>query len=355
MKKQKMLITLAGLVAAVATVATIKTYTLAGDGPGTLAEESLGAQETAFDVGGPTIFELGPGQISDDGGSVFIDNPVADDEPGEVHGNPPLHGDPPPKEDVEDPDDQAVRVGPGTGLLIDPLLATGAEVKLTGEVVKQPFFSVGGTIILVDGERVQVMEYREAAALEAEAAHISPDGSSTGTTMVMWVSPPHFFRTETAIVLYVGENPEVIEALRSVLGTQFAGQTTPVPTPSEQVPQVAENPAISHGMPEPSLAFEGVKYTYSENFYAAPDGEESVFSWPGAQINADDMEAIGTTTEANTHWPGEQRLNGFLKVYRLKSEGTTDVYTFTPVEISENSEDGKTITTKASWTRWTAN
>ena len=200
MKKQKMLITLAGLVAAVATVATITTYTLAGDGSGTLAEESLGAQETAFDVGGPTIFELGPGQISDDGGSVFIDNPVADDEPGEVHGNPPLHGDPepvdgtqvpgtepdiepiepgevhegpplhgdpPPKEDVEDPDDQAVRVGPGTGLLIDPLLATGAEVKLTGEVVKQPFFSVGGTIILVDGERVQVMEYREAAALAA--------------------------------------------------------------------------------------------------------------------------------------------------------------------------------------------
>jgi len=77
---------------------------------------------------------------------------------------------------------------------------------------------------LVDGEPVQVMEYRDAAALEADAGHISPDGSSTGTTMVTWIAPPHFFRTDTAIVLYVGESPQVIEALTSVLGLQFAGR-----------------------------------------------------------------------------------------------------------------------------------
>ncbi len=129
-----------------------------------------------------------------------------------------------PKEDVEDPGGEVVRVSPGTGDLIDLLLATGADVNVTAEVVKQPFFSVAGTIILVDGERVQVMEYRDPAALEAEAAHISPDGSSIGTTMVSWVAPPHFFRTETTIVLYVGENPKVIEALTSVLGPQFAGR-----------------------------------------------------------------------------------------------------------------------------------
>ena len=145
--------------------------------------------------------------------------PVLDDESGEV-----VAVTPPPEEDHEDAGDQEVRVGRGTGQLIDPLLATGADVKVTGEVVKQPFFSVAGTIILVNGERVQVLDYSDADDPEA-AAHISPDGSSIGTTMVSWVAPPpHFFRTETAIVLYVGENPKVIEVLTSVLGPQFAGR-----------------------------------------------------------------------------------------------------------------------------------
>jgi len=42
--------------------------------------------------------------------------------------------------------------------------------------------------------------------------------------MVTWVTPPHFFKSETAIVLYVGDSPKVIEALTSVLGPQFAGR-----------------------------------------------------------------------------------------------------------------------------------
>ena len=82
---------------------------------------------------------------------------------------------------------------------------------------------MAGTIILVNGERVQVLDYGDADDPEA-AAQISADGSSIGTTMVSWVAPPHFFRTESAIVLYVGENHDVIDALTSVLGPQFAGR-----------------------------------------------------------------------------------------------------------------------------------
>ena len=72
------------------------------------------------------------------------------------------------------------------------------------------------------------MDYGDAAALEAEAAGISPTGSSVANngqaSMILWDAPPHFFRTETAIVLYVGDSPKVIEALTSVLGPQFAGR-----------------------------------------------------------------------------------------------------------------------------------
>ncbi len=169
MKKQKMLITLAGLVVAFATTATVAAYTLAGDGSSLSATtgESATTQESKSES------------------------------------------------------------AQGTGGL-DALLATGVEVELTDEVVSEGIFSVDGTIILINGERVQVMEYRDAAALEAEAAGISPTGSSVAThgqaSMILWDAPPHFFRTETAIVLYVGDSPKVIEALTSVLGPQFAGR-----------------------------------------------------------------------------------------------------------------------------------
>ena len=316
MKKHKMLITLAGLVVAVATTATVAAYTLAGDGSDAPVGESTGTEGPAFlddklptDFGSgfgssedpplhgdptyetwlkdnpptddmtdtPPTFNPGPGQVGDDG-SVFVDlpdtgggaigipdpsgtwpkdNPPTDD----MTDTPPLHGDPPPPvgrpqqepvdgnavphiapdieplepgevvtvrppptDDVEDLYDQLDRVDPSTGLLIDPLLATSAEVKVTGEVVSEGIFSVDGRVFEVYGETVQVMNYGDAAALEAEATRISPDGSSVGTTMVMWVGSPHFFRTESLIALYVGESASVLEALTKVMGPQFAGR-----------------------------------------------------------------------------------------------------------------------------------
>ena len=95
-------------------------------------------------------------------------------------------------------------------------------MNLTGEVVSEGIFSVDGTVLEVNGERVLVMDYGDADALDVEAAGISPTGSSVAThgqaSMILWDAPPHFFRTETAIVLYVGDSPKVIEALTSVLG-----------------------------------------------------------------------------------------------------------------------------------------
>ena len=234
--------------------------------------ESGGTQEPAFqDDKIPTDLGSGLGSIQDPplhGDPTYEtwlkDNPPTDD----MTDTPPLHGDPPPpvgrpqqelvdgtaapdiapdieplepgevvtvtptpKDDVEDLYDQLDRVDPSTGLLIDPLLATGAEVEVTGEVVSEGIFSVDGTIILVNGEQVQVMNYGDAAALEDEATRISPGGSSFGphieggpASMVTWAGAPHFFRTDTAIVLYVGESPTVIEALTKVMGPQFAGR-----------------------------------------------------------------------------------------------------------------------------------
>jgi len=106
--------------------------------------------------------------------------------------------------------------------LVDDLRATGATVESAGELT-QPFFSVNGQVITVNGSDVQVFEYADAAAAEAEAALVSPDGSSIGTSMVGWVASPHFYRVEKLIVLYIGGSEAVTAALESVLGQQFAG------------------------------------------------------------------------------------------------------------------------------------
>ena len=109
--------------------------------------------------------------------------------------------------------------------LIDNLRQAGATVEPAGELT-QPFFSVNGRVIVVNGGDVQVFEYADAVTAEAEAALVSPDGSSIGTSMVGWVASPHFYRVEKLIVLYVGDSETVTDVLESVLGKQFAGRST---------------------------------------------------------------------------------------------------------------------------------
>ncbi len=107
--------------------------------------------------------------------------------------------------------------------LIDNLRAAGATVEPAGEV-SQPFFSVEGWIINVNGEEVQVFEYADAGSADAEAALVSPDGGSVGTTMMQWVATPHFYKAGKLIVLYVGDSDSVADALEAALGSQFAGR-----------------------------------------------------------------------------------------------------------------------------------
>ena len=106
---------------------------------------------------------------------------------------------------------------------IDTLRAAGATVEPTGEV-EQPFFTVTGQTITVNAADVQVFEFADEAAAQAAASTVGPDGSSFKTTMVTWIDAPHFFRTGRIIVLYIGQDAELLKLLTSILGPQFAGQ-----------------------------------------------------------------------------------------------------------------------------------
>ena len=107
--------------------------------------------------------------------------------------------------------------------LIDHLRAASATVVPTGTVA-QPFFSVTGQIITVNGEQVQVYQYANEDGANTDSARISPDGGTIGNSMVDWIAPPHFYKVGQLIVLYVGMNTSLMKVLEMTLGPQFAGR-----------------------------------------------------------------------------------------------------------------------------------
>ena len=106
--------------------------------------------------------------------------------------------------------------------LITQLRAQGVTAK-RGRAVSQPFFSVKGQAILINGESVQIFVYPSTQVAESDASRVSPSGTSVGTSMVSWVAPPHFYRKDNLIGLYVGKTAMITQALEGALGPQFAG------------------------------------------------------------------------------------------------------------------------------------
>ncbi len=142
---------------------------------------------------------------------------------------------------------------------IDNLRQAGATVEPAGEV-SQPFFAVTGNRIVVNGDDVQVFEYTDTSAAEAEAAPVSADGCEVGSTskggvyMLEWVAPPHFYKEGKLIVLYVGDSEAVTDVLESVLGQQFAGRSDGL----EDITWILE----SYGEPESlQIVLEGTEIT----------------------------------------------------------------------------------------------
>ena len=128
----------------------------------------------------------------------------------------------------------------GRAEFTDALRLAGQSVEV-GDPVEQPFFSVPGQVIVVNGEDVQVFEYPDSAAAAAEAAQISPDASSVGTTMVTWVAALHFYAMDRIIALYVGDNQAVVDALTKELGQPIAeGQGMPPLPPPDAATLLAD-------------------------------------------------------------------------------------------------------------------
>lgn len=78
-----------------------------------------------------------------------------------------------------------------------------------------------------DEENLSVYLYKTSKEMEEDASYINEQGSSytngKDNAEISWVSDPHFYKEGNIIVLYVGNNQEVINKLEEIIGSQFAG------------------------------------------------------------------------------------------------------------------------------------
>lgn len=106
---------------------------------------------------------------------------------------------------------------------IEHLRAAHVLVEPDQERVSPDFFSVKSHNIKVNGERIFAYEYADSNSAIAEAANTSTDGFLVNGNAVDWIAAPHFYKSGRLIVLYLGDNTSVTDALEAVLGQQFAG------------------------------------------------------------------------------------------------------------------------------------
>ena len=84
-------------------------------------------------------------------------------------------------------------------------------------------------LTLNGSDNISVYLYENSDRMEKDASYLSNDGFSYNNGKesidIEWVSYPHFFKSENMIILYVGENSKIVEALEELVDPQFVGKT----------------------------------------------------------------------------------------------------------------------------------
>ena len=90
------------------------------------------------------------------------------------------------------------------------------------------YFGVPQHVYVTPGGYLALFEFSGEAAARDAGARISPDGHnielrSGGFVHVDWIDAPHWYRAGRVLLLYLGSHELSLQALRRVLGPQFAG------------------------------------------------------------------------------------------------------------------------------------
>jgi len=110
----------------------------------------------------------------------------------------------------------------GLADLAEILFARGIPIDI-GDIEVFDFLPARARHFNVSGEDVLVFEFSGQPVTESVASTISADGTTINGQVIDWPATPHFFTSGRLIVLYLGDNPQVILGLQEIMGPQFAG------------------------------------------------------------------------------------------------------------------------------------
>ncbi len=111
--------------------------------------------------------------------------------------------------------------------LVSHLQATGAVV-MPQPAPQTKFWKNGAAYtILLNGERVDIYQFNTTFDATTAAGQMSADGSQQRTgpfsmAEIDWVAPPHFFRVNRVIAMYIGRSDAALIPLHQVMGAPFA-------------------------------------------------------------------------------------------------------------------------------------
>ncbi len=132
--------------------------------------------------------------------------------------------------------------------LIFALENKGMKIDQTGEKGSD-LFGTTSQIVMVNGERVEVFSFAPGSGALEAASLVSLDGStiSSGSggviTIYEWIAPPNFYLAGNSIVLYVGTDGDVLDALDAAAGQKFAGPgAEPIDLPVVEEPMPLPGP-----------------------------------------------------------------------------------------------------------------
>jgi len=106
------------------------------------------------------------------------------------------------------------------------------SAKLTiydgGTAAHEQFLTIAGKKIFVEGQALEVYQYASANAATHDSHNIDDDAClihmiGGGTKMVNWDQPPHLYKKDRLLIIYVGSDYDIINVLVAQLGPQFAG------------------------------------------------------------------------------------------------------------------------------------
>lgn len=93
--------------------------------------------------------------------------------------------------------------------------------------VAQDFLPAVRKRMIIGSEAIDIYRYDNNESMEEDAGRIDSGGctySGINSKKVSWTKAPHFYKKGNIIVLYVGNDRDIISHLSEILGNQFAGQ-----------------------------------------------------------------------------------------------------------------------------------